>query len=291
MNERIRLLLNEVYEPAQAEATYQHICDLLERYRHLISAPKVINPLTERDVVLITYADTLQQKNVPPLETLYQFSVEHFKGFISAIHLLPFYPASSDDGFSVIDYYMVDPDFGTWEHIQRLGQEFDLMFDAVINHMSAKSDWFRRFLNQEQEYAQAFVTATPQDDLSKVVRPRTSPLLTAFTRPNGETIHVWTTFSADQVDLNYHDPQTLLRVLDVLLFYVQHGARFLRLDAIAFLWKELHTPCIHLPQTHAIIQLVRAVFDEIAPHVLLITETNVPHDENISYFGNGYNEA
>lgn len=292
MTERIRHLLDQIYPVTQSEATYQRLMDRLAHYDHLLQPNRDGSPpLTQRDIVLITYADTLQQHTAPPLQTLHQFSAQHIKGLISAIHLLPFYPSSSDDGFSVMDYYAVDPDFGDWKHIDALRQDFDLMFDAVINHMSAKSEWFGRFLAGDLGYTQAFFTAHPTDDLSAVVRPRTSPLLTQFTTLSGETVYAWTTFSADQVDLNYQDPDTLLRVLDVLLFYIEHGARLLRLDAIAFLWKAINSPSIHLPQTHAIIQLVRAVLDVVAPDVILITETNVPHQENISYFGDGHNEA
>ena len=165
------------------------------------------------------------------------------------------------------------------------------MFDAVFNHMSAESEWFRAFLADEPEFGAMFVTASPQDDLSQVTRPRTSPLLTPFTKSNGETVHVWTTFSADQVDINFSDPDTLIRMLEVLLFYVEKGARQIRLDAIAFLWKIVGTSCIHLEETHLVIQLMRAVLDEVAPHVILITETNVPHKENVSYFGDGHHEA
>jgi sucrose phosphorylase len=83
----------------------------------------------------------------------------------------------------------------------------------------------------------------------------------------------------------------LLEIIDTLLFYVAHGAQLIRLDAIAYLWKEIGTSCIHLPETHLVIQLFRAVLDVVAPQVLLITETNVPHQDNISYFGNGHDEA
>jgi sucrose phosphorylase len=123
-----------------------------------------------------------------------------------------------------------------------------------------------------------------------VVRPRTLPLLTRFTTPSGAKA-VWTTFSDDQIDLNYHNPDVLLEMIDTLLFYVAHGAQFIRLDAIAYVWKEAGSPCIHLPQTHRLVQLLRAVLDAVAPHVALITETNVAHTENLSYFGDGTNEA
>jgi sucrose phosphorylase len=102
---------------------------------------------------------------------------------------------------------------------------------------------------------------------------------------------VWTTFSTDQIDLNYRNPSVLLAAIEVLLTYVARGADVIRLDAVTFLWKELGTSCIHLPETHRIIQLFRSVLNAVAPAVLLITETNVPHEENVSYFGDGTNEA
>jgi sucrose phosphorylase len=243
-----------------------------------------------KDVLLITYGDQIREAARLPLESLGGFLERRLSDVVSGVHILPFYPYSSDDGFSVIDYFAVDPALGSWADIQRLGRSFDLMFDAVFNHMSARSEWFRRFLSGDSEFRDFFVTVEGEPDLSQVVRPRALPLLTPFPTTEGMK-NVWTTFSADQVDLNFRNPKVMMAVLDALLFYVARGARFIRLDAIAFLWKEIGTPCLHLPQTHAAIQLMRAVLDEAAPGVVLITETNVPHRDNVSYFGDGSNEA
>ena len=246
--------------------------------------------LTEKDVILITYGDQVQEKGKPHLRTLAEFSERHLRNVISGIHILPFYPWSSDDGFSVKDYRAVDPKLGDWEHVERLSQSFRLMFDGVINHMSAQGEWFQKFLQNEEPYSDYFIAVKGTPDLSNVVRPRALPLLTEFETAAGKR-KVWTTFSTDQVDLNFANPDVLLEIFDILLMYAQRGAQFIRLDAIAYLWKEISTTCIHLPQTHVVIQLLRAVFDEVAPHVHLITETNVPHQDNISYFGDGTNEA
>ncbi len=246
--------------------------------------------LSEKDSILITYGDQIQAPGEATLQTLADVLGEYLTGIISSVHLLPFFPYSSDDGFSVTDYLAVNPEMGTWENIHTLHKNFRLMFDAVINHISVKSDWFRAFLHGEPPYTDYFITVDPDTDLSSVTRPRTHPLLTPFETAAGKK-YVWTTFSADQADLNYKNPAVLLDILNVLLTYVSHGADFIRLDAIGYLWKEVGTSCIHLPQTHAVIQLMRAVLDAVAPHVLLITETNVPHAENISYFGDGHNEA
>ncbi len=246
--------------------------------------------VTEKDAILITYGDQVIEPDKPPLRSLAEVLDTYLQGVVSSVHILPFCPYSSDDGFSVIDYQAVNPDWGNWDDVALIGQNFRLMFDAVINHISVQSDWFQGFVQGDPQYAGYFITVDPGTDLSAVVRPRTLPLLTPFDTPHG-TQHVWTTFSADQVDINYGNPQLLLEIVDVLLFYVSKGAQFIRLDAIAFMWKEIGTTCIHLPQTHRIIQLFRSVLDAVAPNVMLITETNVPHKENLSYFGDGRNEA
>jgi glucosylglycerate phosphorylase len=246
--------------------------------------------LTEADCMLITYGDQVRSANESPLSTLTNFLSKRAAKTISAVHILPFYPSSSDDGFSVMDYYLVDPALGTWEDVESLGHHFETMFDAVFNHASAQGAWFQKFLRQEPGWESAFYTISGDPDLSQVVRPRALPLLTEFETASGKK-RVWTTFSADQVDINFSDPRMLLRILEVLLFYVSKGARYIRLDAIAFLWKIPGTSCIHLDQTHRVIQLMRGVLDEVAPEVQLITETNVPHSDNVSYFGDGSNEA
>lgn len=242
---------------------------------------------SERDVLLITYGDQVQSPGRAALAVLDEFLRRYdLQEDLRYVHLLPFYPYSSDDGFSVIDYRRVEPEMGDWPDVERLGERFRLTFDLVLNHCSARSDWFRRFLANESPYDEYFVTADPSLDLSQVVRPRSLPLLTEFQTARGPR-HVWTTFSADQVDLNFRSPQVLVEMVDILLGYVERGARMIRLDAIAYLWKEVGTSCIHLPQTHAVVKLLRDVVDALPVHVLLLSETNVPHRENLSYFGDG----
>lgn len=247
--------------------------------------------LSEKDTILITYADQVQSPPSPPLETLLEFLQSNVEGMINTVHILPFYPYSSDDGFSVVDYKAVDPHFGSWKEIEAFSDHYRLMFDGVINHVSQFSDWFKAYLANDPEYADFFIDVDPMLDLSDVVRPRATPLLHEFPDVNGRIHNIWTTFSKDQVDLNYANPKVLLAVLDALFFYIEKGAKLLRLDAIAFVWKEIGTPSAHLPQTHELIQLIRDVLHKAAPEIIIITETNVPHHENISYFGSGDDEA
>ena len=285
--------LKFVYGEEKGQAVGEELWGMLQQFKaqHPQLRQKGDGRFSEIDTILITYGDMVQTRlNQRPLDTLRLFLKHHVAGRINTIHILPFYPYSSDDGFSVLDYKAVNPDLGTWADVKRLGHHFRLMFDAVINHISSESEWFQSFLADDPAYRNYFTVVEPDTDLSHVFRPRALPLLTPVETAAGLK-HVWTTFSADQIDLNYANPDVLLDVIDVLLFYVTQGADLIRLDAIAFMWKEIGTSSIHLPQTHRLIQLMRTILDMVAPHVALITETNVPHDENISYFGDGSNEA
>jgi len=286
--------LSALYGADRAEAVCRRLDALLDRDRPALSGPAGPDAAralwTARDAILITYADGVREPGVPPLRSLAGFCREHLQGLVSGIHLLPFYPSTSDDGFSVSDYRAVDPALGDWDDVAQLVRHFRLMFDAVINHVSAGSAWFQGFLCDDPRYRDWFIVVPPGTDLSAVVRPRALPLLTTFSTTAGDRA-VWTTFSTDQVDLNYQNPEVLVEAVETVLFYIARGASYIRLDAVAYLWKKFGTPCIHLPQTHHIVQLLRAVLDAVAPQVSLITETNVPHWDNISYFGDGTDEA
>ena len=245
--------------------------------------------LTQRDQFLITYGDSLQRPDEAPLHTLKEFADRELKDCVSAIHVLPFFPFSSDDGFAVIDYRAVRNDLGDWHDLRDLGEHFDLMFDLVINHCSREHLWFADFIGDRAPGNDFFIEADPNTDLSAVTRPRNSPLLTGVHTYRGVR-HVWTTFSEDQVDLNFANPNVLVAFAEILLFYIEQRARFIRLDAVAFLWKRIGTNCMSLPETHAAVRAFRALLDTAGLPVKLLTETNVPHAENVSYFGDR-NEA
>jgi sucrose phosphorylase len=190
-----------------------------------------------------------------------------------------------------MDFFAINPQFGSWEDVKAISKDFELMFDYVVNHFSSRSQWFADYLADEPGYEDFAIAVDPATDLSMVTRPRSLPLLSEYKKHDGNKVHLWTTFSADQIDFNFKSLDVLVKMVEVLLFYVQNGAMILRQDAIAYLWKEIGTSCIHLAQTHDMVKLFRAILDIVAPDVMIITETNVPHDENISYFGNGRDEA
>ena len=238
--------------------------------------------LGEDDAILITYPDSLRETGEKPLQTLHRFLKEHVKSAVSTVHLLPFFESSSDGGFSVIEYGRVDPEFGDWNDILAIGKEYRLMADLVLNHISSRSDWFQGFLRGDERYRDYFLSFDEAVDVSKVFRPRAYPLLTKFETAMGEKF-VWTTFSEDQIDLNFHNPQVLLEILEVFMQYLSRGIEFIRLDAIAYVWKELGSDCVNLPQTHEIVKFLRTVAEFVAPYAIIVTEVNFPYKDNISY--------
>ncbi|MCP5004040.1 MAG: sugar phosphorylase, partial [Planctomycetes bacterium] len=278
----------------------ERICMVYYSYKtdELIEAEKTFdikNRFTEEDVIMITYGDFIREEGVSPLTTLSKFCGIYLKQSISTLHILPFFPFSSDRGFSIIDFETVDPKLGTWENIKDLESRYKLMFDAVINHVSTKSRWFQRFLDSTPHYKDFFISYDSYDDLSPderalIFRPRTTDILTKFQTVYGEK-YVWSTFSTDQIDLNYRNPEVLIRIIEILLLYIRKGADVIRLDAITFLWANPGTSCANLEQTHMIVKLFRTILELVAPHVAIITETNIPHKDNISYFGSGRDEA
>lgn len=290
MQAKIKEIINLVYGESFSDTHFSVLLEKIDNAISVITDKRKVG-WDEKDVVLITYADQFSAEGEKALPVFTRFYNKWLSHSFSHVHLLPFYPWSSDDGFSVIDYHDVAPETGTWQDIAELKQSASLMFDFVCNHMSAQSQWFANYLKQMPGYNDFFISVDPETDLSAVTRPRALPLLTPFTLHDGSVRHLWTTFSSDQVDLNFASPQVLIAMVDVLLHYLTEGARYIRLDAVGFMWKIPGTSCIHLEQTHQLIQLFRAITEAVAPGTVIITETNVPHKDNVSYFGDGNNEA
>ena len=282
-------LLNTVYTDLDGDFLADQLLGTMGLTPDQPPPPAHQNNWDESDVVLITYADTVQQTGQKPLVTLHRFLSDCLADSLSTVHILPFFPYSSDDGFSVMDYLAVNESHGTWEHIETIARDFKLMADLVINHMSARSRWFENFRRRVDPGKDYFFEGNPRDDLSSVVRPRTSPLLNPVQTDDGER-YVWCTFSEDQVDLNFANPQVLIEFAGIIRRYLERGVIVFRLDAVAFLWKEPGTSCIHLQQTHELIKILRLLIEHHSPGAVVITETNVPNRENLTYFGNA-NEA
>jgi sucrose phosphorylase len=289
IRERVSLHVKEIYGEEDAEEITEDLMEAANMSEQVLPVALGTSKWDQSDVFLIAYGNSIVREGRPPLRELNNFLVRDLKETFSGVHILPFNPYSSDDGFSVIDYTAVDPALGTWENIAAIESEFTVMADLVINHCSRESTWFKNFVKNKAPGRGYFIDGMEFEDLSKVVRPRSTPLLTEVETVDGVR-QVWCTFGEDQIDLNYRNPDVLLEIVRVIRFYVEQGIRYFRLDAIAFLWKESGTTCVHLHQTHELIKLLRLVIENLEPNAVIITETNVPNRENLSYFGND-NEA
>jgi sucrose phosphorylase len=244
---------------------------------------------SEEDFFLITYADTIKKKKVKNLISLGNFLNKYCKEF-SFIHILPFFPYSSDDGFAVKDFKTVNSEHGDWDDFKKISFGFKTMIDLVINHCSSENELFKDFLNENSLVSDFFIVSNEKfKESEKIVRPRSSDISKEINL-NGKTKYVWCTFSHDQVDFNFKNPNVLIYFIEIMKFYLDKNVKALRLDAVAFIWKQLGSSCINLPQTHDIIRLLRLIIDNFYSDVLIITETNIPSHENLSYFGNN-NEA
>ena len=293
LQQRVLHHLTTIYKDVPLECSMEELqlealkCMRLDEVKE--SPEPFKNHWDQQDIVLITYGDSIISKGQKPLTQLHEFLNEHCQGSINSVHILPFFPFSSDDGFAVIDYSSVNEGLGDWQDIKSIAHDYRLMADLVINHCSSRSPWFQNFIKGDGPGHDFFATANPTDDLSKVVRPRTSPLLRETQTGKGLQ-HVWCTFSHDQVDMDFQNPKVLLSFISIIRQYLDSGVKLFRLDAVAFLWKKIGTNCINLAETHEVIRLLRSLIEHACPDAVVITETNIPNQQNLRYFGNA-NEA
>lgn len=295
LTERVEHHLAVIYQDVELTKCYPELCSQLlstmriDNPELLIEPKRHHNNWDQRDVMLITYGDSIEKAGEKPLHSLHSFLKEYCGDAINSVHILPFFPYSSDDGFSVIDYSSVNEALGDWDDIEAITQDYRVMSDVVINHCSSRSAWFENFIKGEGPGSDFFYTATLEDDISNVVRPRTSDLLRLTETATGEK-QVWCTFSHDQVDFDFRNPAVLDTFVSIIRQYLDSGIRIFRLDAVAFLWKKSGTSCINLEQTHEVVRLLRTLIEHAVNDAVIITETNIPNRQNLTYFGNA-NEA
>ena len=293
LKQKLTQQLSTIYQDVSLDKSYENIAqsliDIIQLPDDFITPKPFTNHWSEEDIVLITYGDSIITDDQAPLTTLKTFLDRTFENTINSVHILPFFPYSSDDGFAVIDYSSVNESLGSWQDIKAISSRYHLMSDLVINHCSSRSAWFDNFIKGEGQGNDFFFTALPDDKLSEVVRPRTSPLLKEVQTGNGKKF-VWCTFSHDQVDFDFRNPEVLKAFITIIKQYLDAGVKIFRLDAIAFLWKVTGTSSINLPQTHEVVRLLRTLIESVEPKAIIITETNIPNTQNLTYFGNA-NEA
>ena len=288
-SEKVKKYLFEIYSNDLSKKQINNLyLDIKSIFTEVIKDKKK-ELWSEKDVLLITYADSIIKKNQKNLITLSNFLTKYCKEF-TYVHILPFFPFSSDDGFAVEDYKKIKKEHGSWNDLNKITKSFKIMVDLVINHCSSRNRLFKNFLENKDPGKDFFISSQKKFPTSKkIVRPRSSNL-SKKVLINGKDNYVWCTFGHDQVDFNFKNPSVLIYFFEIIKFYLDQNIKALRLDAVAFLWKELGTRCINLPQTHNIIRLIRLIIDNFYNKTLIITETNIPSHENLTYFGNN-NEA
>ncbi|NNG00837.1 MAG: sucrose phosphorylase [Desulfobacteraceae bacterium] len=232
----------------------------------------------QNKIQLITYPDSLGA-NLPELHYVLR---KYLMKAIGGVHLLPFYPSSADRGFAPLTYDEVDPAFGTWEDIEKIGQDFDLIIDFMVNHISRQSVYFQDYIEKgpDSEYADMFLSfnkLSPEgwisdEDLAMVYSRKPRPPYLVLERSDGSLEKIWCTFDYEQIDLDYNSPKTLEVMRRFLIRLARSRPKIIRLDAFAYTTIELGTNCFFLePQVWELLDWFNdyaSAFDtEILPEV------------------------
>ena len=283
---KISSILRTIYKPSLNEKDIVHLKDqiiqIIKKFNQNNSKKKLI--ISEKTSLVICYGDNINSNQKSSIQVFQNFFKKNLNKYFNAIHFLPFYPSSSDSGFAVKDHYKIEKRIGSWSDIKKISKSSHVMADIVINHSSARGLWFKNFLKKKRPGKDYFLTVNSKFNTSKVVRPRDHKLLKKIDI-FGKSDFLWRTFSADQIDLDFKNPSVLLRFIKIMVHLVSNGVTIFRLDAIAYLWKKNGTNCINLKQTHEIVKLLRLISNLLNVETIIITETNLPEKENLSYFG------
>ncbi len=283
---KISSILRNIYKPSLNEKDIDHLKDqiiqIIKKFNQNNSKKKLT--ISEKTSLVICYGDNINSNQKSSIQVFQNFFKKNLNKYFNAIHFLPFYPSSSDSGFAVKDHYKIEKRIGNWSDIKKISKSNQVMADIVINHASARGLWFKNFLKKKRPGKDYFLTVNSKFNTSKVVRPRDHKLLKKIDIFK-KSDYLWRTFSADQIDLDFSNPSVLLRFIKIMIHLVNNGVTIFRLDAIAYLWKKNGTNCINLNQTHEIVKLFRLITNLLNVETIIITETNLPEKENLSYFG------
>ncbi len=283
---KISSILKTIYKPSLNERDIDHLKDriiqIIKKFNQNNSKKKLT--ISEKTSLVICYGDNINSNQKNSIQVFQNFFKKNLKKYFNAIHFLPFYPSSSDSGFAVKDHYKIEKRIGSWSDIKKISKSSHVMADIVINHSSARGLWFKNFLKKKRPGKDYFLTVNSKFNTTKVVRPRDHKLLKKIDIFR-KSDYLWRTFSTDQIDLDFKNPSVLLRFIKIMVHLVSNGVTIFRLDAIAYLWKKNGTNCINLKQTHEIVKLLRLISNLLNVETIIITETNLPEKENLSYFG------
>ena len=237
----------------------------------------------KNQVQLITYPDSLGGD----LKSLNHVLLEHFSDiFKGGVHILPPFPSSGDRGFAPKTYLEIEPTFGTWDDIKSIGENFDILVDLMVNHISKQSEYFQDFLKkgQKSEYADLFITLDKlwedgkpvQADIDKMFLRRPLPYSTFTIEETGEEEKVWTTFGktdpSEQIDLDVKSEQVKQLLTEFFMNFKEQNVKIVRLDAVGYVIKKLGTSCFFVePEIYEfldwIMELAKSLEIELLPEV------------------------
>lgn len=284
ISQKLSRLLHKIYSQPDLKARLSKLLpQVLPPGRPAISCQH----WDQSSAILITYADTVTASDEPTLAVLNRFLSQDYSTVpLSVLHVLPFLRSSSDRGFAVCDHTQLETHFGDWHHLRELAHGRRLMADLVVNHVSAAHPWVQQFRRGQEPGSFMVMAPAGLQGWNHVVRPRSSALFTLMDTHQGLR-PVWTTFGPDQVDLDWSRLEVLESFAQLMHTYVDHGITWVRLDAIGFLWKDPYTTCLHRPKTRIVVQALRLLLEQYTCNGVLLTETNVPEEENLSYLRGG----
>jgi sucrose 6(F)-phosphate phosphorylase len=208
----------------------------------------------KNQVQLITYPDSLGGD----LKTLNSVLDAYLSDlFTGGIHILPPFPSSGDRGFAPLTYLDIEPQFGTWEDIRRIGEKHAVLLDLMVNHISARSTYFQDFLDngRKSQYADLFITLDKiwpdgnpsQEDINKIFLRRAEPFSSFTIKRTAEVERVWTTFGkttpSEQIDLDMNSPAARQLLKDFMANFSKNKVKIVRLDAVGYVIKKPGTAC------------------------------------------------
>ena len=283
--ERIHQRFERLYGDLADRCT-ERIEMLIGRYGIGLTSSHSWYPPDETMSVLMTDGCAVTEEGERPLQTLSRVLCDHFDGSFSCVHVLPFYAASSKDHLAVTNHREVDPALGTWNDLASIGRSFSLSVDLVLACVSKKGEWFRDYADGVAPHRHFFHDVRADDSVEAAERSAAGGILRSTQTPNGER-WVWATYDDDRVDLNFTNPDVLFEFLDIIFLLISKGARVLRLDGVATLWKRPGTPCVHLDECGEIVGMLRDLVDWVAPGTQLIVDAEFRSDQQHRYVGSG----
>lgn len=243
----------------------------------------------QNKVQLITYPDSMGGN----LMELHFVLRRYFKKALGGVHILPFYPSSADRGFAPLTYDEVDPAFGDWEDVDRIGADFDLTLDFMVNHISRQSVFFQDYLQKgpDSEYADMFITFNKlsktgeidEADLAKVYTRKPRPPYTMIERSDGSKEKIWCTFDYEQIDLDWQSPLTRDVMRRFIIRLARSKAKMIRMDAFAYTTLEIGTNCFFLePQVWDLLRWLNQYATAFDTHILPEVHEHYSYQQKIA---------